>query len=264
MRRGMLILATVLLTVTTAWGQDPDVRRIMEDQQRLHQSDSETATLVMVLVDKGGDKKQRVMRSWKKKMADGLSRTLMAFTEPADIAGTALLSWELADGTGKQWLFLPAMGKMQRVSNSARTDSFMGTDFTYEDMAMDDLDQFDLALTGEADVDGQACYVIEVVPATETERRESGYSKRVFHVRKDILFTVKVEFHDPRGRLIKVQTAHDLERVSGDMWMARKSLMDNQRARHKTLMGIVASHKDAAIDDEVFSERFVLEGRHMQ
>lgn len=263
---GPVLLQVLLfgLAASVAWAQGPDARTIMTEQQRLHQAPVETATVVMILVDKGGAKKQRVMRTWKKKMDDGLTRSLTVFTEPADIEGTALLNWELPDGGAKQWLFLPAMGKMQRVSSSSRTDYFMGTDFTYEDLEADDLDQFDMVLAGEAEVDGQSCHVIEVTPATEAKRRESGYGKRVFTVRKDILFTVKIEFFDPRGRLLKVQTAHELENVSGQMWMARKSLMDNQRTRHKTLMGVVARQTDAVVDDEVFTERSVLEGLYKQ
>ncbi len=260
------VLATValLLLSTAAWAEAPTARQIMEDQQRLHTTASETSTIVMLMVDNAGDKKKREMRNWKKTMDDGLSRSLIAFIQPADIAGTALLSWEDKDGQSKQWLYLPASGKMQRVANNSKTDSFMGTDFAYEDMEIDDLDQYDMVLAGEAELDGQACRVIEVTPATEAKRRESGYGKRVFFVRKDITFVVKIEYYDPRGRLTKVQTAHDLENVRGDMWMARKSLMDNTCARHKTLMGIVSRQVDAQIDDEVFSQRFILEGRHTQ
>jgi outer membrane lipoprotein-sorting protein len=239
-------------------------RAILERQRDLHETSSATSTVVMILADKAGNKKQREFRSWKKTMSDGLARTLMVFTAPADLSGTALLSWETGDGLANQWLYMPATAKMQRVASSSKADFFMGTDFTYEDMEPDDLDQYVMTLTGSADVDGQDCHVIEVVPATPEKAKESGYGKRVFHVRKDITFTVRIEYHDPRGRLVKVQTAHDLENVRGDMWIARKTLMDNLRAKHRTLMGLAAFEVDAAIDDEVFTELYVTQGRALQ
>ncbi|WP_028586627.1 outer membrane lipoprotein-sorting protein [Desulfocurvus vexinensis] len=239
-------------------------RAILERQRDLHETSSATSTVVMILADNAGNKKQREFKTWKKTMDDGLARTLMAFTAPADLAGTALLSWETGDGQAKQWLYMPATGKMQRVASSSKADFFMGTDFTYEDMEPDDLDQYDMTLTGSAELDGQDCHIVEVTPATEAKAKESGYGKRVFYVRKDITFTVKIEYHDPRGRLVKVQTAHDLENVRGQMWIARKTLMNNLRAKHQTLMGLAAFEVDAAIDDAVFTERYVMEGRPLQ
>jgi len=259
-----IALSLLALLPAPARADDPAAREIMERQKKLHETSSETSTVVMLLVDKGGHKKQREIKSWNKTMADGLSRSLMVFSAPQDLAGTALLSWELENQQAKQWLFMPATGKLQRVAASSKADYFMGTDFTYEDMEPDDLNQFDMALTGSVELDGQDCHVIEVTPATEAKRKESGYGKRVFTVRKDITFTVKIEYFDPRGRLLKVQTARDLENVRADMWMARKTLMDNLREKHKTLMGLVSRDVDAAIDDEVFNEHFVTEGRPLQ
>jgi outer membrane lipoprotein-sorting protein len=241
-----------------------DGRAILERQRDLHETSSATSTVVMILADNTGNKKQREFKTWKKTMTDGLARTLMVFSAPADLAGTALLSWETEDALASQWLYMPSTGKMQRVASSSKADFFMGTDFTYEDMEPDDLEQYTMTLTGSADVDGQDCHVIEVVPANETKARESGYGKRVFYVRKDITFTVKIEYHDPRGRLVKVQTAHDLENVRGDMWIARKTLMNNLRAKHQTLMGLAAFAVDASIDDEVFTELYVTQGRALQ
>ncbi len=260
-----LVLSAVLLVPALAVAQDqPTAREIMERQQKLHEAASEKATVVMLLVDRSGSKKKREIRTWKKTMDDGLRRSLMVFAAPEDLAGTALLSWELEGEQAKQWLYMPATGKMQRVASSSKADYFMGTDFTYEDMEPDDLDKFEVSLTGSAQLDGQDCWVIEVVPATDAARKESGYGKRVFTVRKDINFTVKVEYFDPRGRPLKVQTAHDLENVEGAMWIARKTLMDNTRAKHQTLMGIVSREAGAAIPDEVFTERYVTEGRPLQ
>ena len=218
----------------------------------------------MILVDRKGEKKKRVVRSFKKTMADGLSRSLLLFTEPADLAGTSILSVETEPGQGSQWIYLPATKSMQRIASSSKTDYFMGTDLTSEDMEADDLDNFTMTLTGSGVVDGQDCWIIEVVPSTEEKRKASGYSKRIFSVRKDIFFTVKVEFFDRRGREVKTQTNHNLENVRGDMWVAKKSLMDNKRMRHKTLLGLAARDVETPLDDDIFTERFVSSGRRPQ
>jgi len=246
-----------------AFAEDLTARQIMERQKKLHEASSEKASLVMILVDRSGAKKKRVMRSFKKTMPDGLSRSLLLFTEPTDLDGTSILSVETEPSQVSQWIYLPATKAMQRVTSNAKTDYFMGTDFTYEDMQADNLDNFTLNLAGSETLDDQDCWVIEVIP-TEEKRKSSGYSKRIFHIRKDIIFTVKVDFFDRRGREIKTQTNHDLENIRGEMWAAKKTLVDNKHAQHKTLVGLAGLEVDVDLDDEIFSEGFVSSGRRPQ
>ena len=261
-----IVLAIVVLCLTfhSAWAAESTGRQIMERQKELHEAASERSSLVMVLVDRKGGKKTRVVRSFKKTLGSGLARSLMVFTEPADLDGTSILSVETEPGKGSQWIYLPASKKLHRLASRAKTDYFMGTDLTYEDMETDDLESFELKLTGSSQVDGQDCWVVEAVPATDAKRKKSGYSKRIFHVRKDITFTLKVEFFDRRGRPVKTQTSHALEKVRGNMWVARKVLVDNSRSKHKTLLGLATFEVDVDLPDEIFTERFVAAGRRPQ
>lgn len=254
-----LILAVVFCQVANA--QDLTARQIMERQKELHEAEQKKASMVMVLVDRKGTKKKRIVRSFKKTDGQGLAKSLMVFTEPADLAGTSILSVETEKGKASQWIYLSATKKMQRVGSRTKTDYFMGTDLTYEDMEADDLDNFTMTLKGSETLDDQDCWVIEVVPANDTVRKQSGYSKRIFYVRKDISFTVKTVFFGRRGREVKTQTNHELYNVQGDMWAAKKSLIDNKRARHKTLLGLAKLEVGVELDDSIFTERFVSSGR---
>lgn len=254
-------LITAFAFCVVANAQDPSARQIMERQKDLHEAKQKKASMVMVLVDRRGAKKKRIVRSFKKTTAQGLAKSLMIFTEPADLAGTSILSVETEKGQTSQWIYLSATKKMQRIGSRTKTDYFMGTDLTYEDMEADDLDNFTMTLAGSETVDEQDCWVIEVVPANDTIRKESGYSKRVFYVRKDIYFTVKTVFFGRRGREVKTQTNHELYNVQGEMWAAKKSLIDNKRARHKTLLGLAKLEVDVELDESIFTERFVSSGR---
>jgi hypothetical protein len=83
-------------------------------------------------------------------------------------------------------------------------------------------------------------------------------------VRQDIYAPVKIEFYDLRGTLVKTQTIHDYENVKGDVWRAKKTLMDNHKEKHKTLVGVQAKQVDGDIDDKVFTERYVLSEEHIK
>jgi hypothetical protein len=92
----------------------------------------------------------------------------------------------------------------------------------------------------------------------------SGYSKRVVFVRKDILFAIKVDFYNQRGTLFKTQTSHDLEKLEGDAWTAKKTLIIRHKKNHKTLMGIKNRKADIVLTDAVFTENFILSGKYLQ
>jgi len=263
---GLQLLCSLLLLLLfcpAAHAEELTARQIMERQKELHEFASQKSTMVMILVDSKGEKKKRILRSYKKTPHGGLARSLLIFTEPADLEGTSTLAVETEPGQVSQWLYLPASKSMQRVTSSAKSDYFMGTDFTYEDMESDNLDNYDFTQAGDQTVDGQDCWTIEALPRP-AKAKESGYSKRIFTVRKDIFFTVRIEFFDRRGRSIKTQTNHDLKNVSGQSWVANKTLVDNTRAKHKTLVGLAALETDIPLDDEIFTESFVSSGRRPQ
>ncbi len=251
----------VFLCCQSAWATDPGAREIMNKQRALHDAPFESSSLVIILIDRKGKSKKRVIRSFKKTMADNLSRSLTVFTQPADLKGTSILSVETAPSQVSQWIYFPATKSMQRVAASTRTDYFMGTDLTYEDLDADNFDDYKMLITGSEVLDNQDCWIVEVVPANEEVRKTSGYSKRIMYVRKDINFTVKVVFFDRRGRQSKTQTNLDLKNVKGNMWVAQKSIIDNPRKHHKTMLGLASLDLDTEQDDEIFTERFVSSGR---
>ena len=238
-------------------------RQIIEEQQKRHAVKSDIATIVMLLVDKQGHKKARLIRRYGKEFSDGLRRGLIVFIEPKDVAGTALLTWELPGGNSKQWVYLPGYKKMQRIASQSKKSYFMGTDFTYEDLQPDAIENYNYQRKGDETLDGNPCYVVEISPAGKEEQRKSAYTKRVVWVRKDIFYPLKLEFYGRHDRLIKTQTNHNLVKLEGDAWTAKKALMSNIRTGHSTVMGIKDQQVNVPIEDSVFTERFILSGMYL-
>ncbi len=243
-------------------------RDVMEKQKEFHTVQSEIGEEVMLLVDKEGGKEKRQVKRYAKEMGDDIHHYLVVFLSPADIRGTALLTWEQKERDNDQWLYLPAQKKMQRIAKGSKKNYFMGTDFTYEDMEPEDLDNFTYTILRteklEQDNTVSDCYVIESVPANPEKKKESGYSKRIMWIEKQYLYTLKVEFYDRRSRLQKIQTNHAMENVSGTVWRAKKTLMSHLEREHKTLTGITARQINTPVDDSVFTERYILSGKHAQ
>jgi hypothetical protein len=257
----LMLTITLSASAALAAGQGEE---IMREQKKRHEVNSETSSVVMLLVDDKGNKEKRLLDQFSKKAEKGESRAMMVFLDPADIKGTALLTWEHDTTPSDQWLYLPAQKKMQRIAQGSKKSYFMGTDFTYEDLEPEDIENFSYTVLAEEPCDGGTCWKIEAVPANPETGKDSGYAKRLMWVRQDNYVTVKIEFFDRRERLLKTQTAQELENVEGTVWRARKTLMDNHKENHKTLMGLKERAINQPIADEVFTERYILSGRHVK
>lgn len=269
-RKNMVLFVAGLCLIGGGLAQATDMtgRQIMEKQKELHKVKTEFGAEVMLLVDKDNNQERRQLRRYAKEMEKNLHRYLVAFLSPGDVKGTALLTWEQKGRENDQWLYLPAQKKMQRIAKGSKKNYFMGTDFTYEDMEPEDIDSFTYTVlrSEKLNHDGKDydCYVIQAVPANEERARESGYSKRIMWIETRLLITLKAEFYDRRGRLQKTQTSHEFENIGGTVWRPKKTLMAHHEKNHKTLTGVTLRKVNETIDNAVFTDRFILSGKHTE
>jgi hypothetical protein len=238
-------------------------RDVIETQKNLHHASTARDNVVMILVDENDERKIRHLVRSAKEDDDGLVRTLLVFSEPSEIRETALLTREISEGQYKQWIYFPGDKSLQRIADKTQQTSFMGSDFTYEDLQPRSLNDYTYTFAPEEGIDGQPCFVIDIEPATKQVKRASAYSRIRAWVRKDIFFTVKTEFFDHRSRLFKTQTAYELENSHEKAWYAKKVLMENHLKSHKTLMGVTSKQVNLPLDDEVFSENYILLRKHL-
>ncbi|MCG8634408.1 MAG: outer membrane lipoprotein-sorting protein [Desulfobacterales bacterium] len=264
----LMFVLIVGLPLSGAVASELTGRQVMEKQEELHKAQSEYGEEVMLLVDtKSGSKEKRDVKRYAKDVGDDLNRALLVFLKPADIKGTALLTHENPD-TDDQWLYMPAVKKMQRIAQGSKKSYFMGTDFTYEDMEPEDIDNYNYTIKKEETADHvkppKDCYVIEAVPANKEKKKATSYSKRLIWVDKENFTTVKVEFYDRRKRLLKTQKSFEFENLTGTVYRPKKTIMDNHKKKHKTLSLVKKRTLNESIEDSVFTERFIMSGKHVE
>lgn len=259
MKKNILFSAAFLLAPALMAAESLTARQVMDKQKSLHRSTSEAESIKMALIDKKGKEEVREMKRLSMEVDKENSNCLMVFLSPKDIKGTSLLTWQHDKGADDQWLYLPAMGKkMKRIAEGSKKGYFMGTDFTYEDLSPESLDDYEYTMLREETVESHPCYVIESKPINPDVLKSSGYSKKTLWVRKDIFFTVKIEFYNKRDKLQKTQTLTDVVKVEGDLYRADKSIMDHLENEHKTVMTSLKRQINAAVDKGLFTERSVL------
>ena len=262
-----LVFSMFFIFIFTNYSMGITGKQIMKKQKKLHKVKSEYGEEVMLLVDvRSKSKKTRRVKRYSKDMGNGLKRYLLVFLKPADIRGTALLTHEKKK-KDDQWLYMPAVKKMQRIAQGSKKSYFMGTDFTYEDMEPEDINNYNYRLKKSQNLIRKKrkvrCYVIDATPANRAKKRSSGYSKRTMWIDKKNLTTLKVKFFDRRRRLIKTQKSYGMKRITGTVYRPSKTIMDNHRKKHKTLTLVKKRRINKKIKSSTFNQRFILTGRHV-
>ena len=233
-----MTLLVALLVAAAAQMNAQTGRDIVQRVKDRPDGNTRYAEMQLTLVKKNGDKRERKMVSWA--MDEGKdTKKIMFFTYPGDVKGTGFLTWDY-DQAGKEddkWLYLPAaMKKTRRISgSSSKTDYFMGTDFTYDDMGGRNVDDDTHKLLREEVRDGHKCWVVESVPKDAREI----YSRKLTWIRQDCDTAVYVEFYDKLDKLHRVMTVQDIQKVQG-FWTVMKMEMKNVQNGHSTQITVSA------------------------
>ena len=211
-----------------------------------------TSKIRMLLIDKRGNKRFRNLITVVKKYGD-LSKSYMRFTSPADIDGTSFLTWENKDRDDDQFLYLPALQRVRRIVSSQKSNRFVNTDYTYEDLQSREVAQDTHTILREEKIDTYDCWVLESIPK---RLDDSQYGKRIIWVIKEIYLPLKIEFYDKRNRLFKIFTGKKIQKIDG-IWTILDAEMNDLKKEHRTLMKTDEVQYNRNVPDEVFTKGYM-------
>ncbi len=138
----------------------PDARALLKEAENRHRTRTQQYAGDLTVVNKEGKVRKKGWKSFREGYA-GDAKNLTRFTDPPEVKGVGFLSLPRPGGANPdQWLYLPSMKRERRIAPQDRDSSFVGTDFSYEDMEEFDHEKYKVALQGEEIVEGYACYVI--------------------------------------------------------------------------------------------------------
>lgn len=230
---------------------------VLEQQRSRHSVASAKCRAEMALVDAKGHRETRTLTLMTRE--NGEARDFLAvFLAPDDIRGAALLAKMPAQGTGDLFLYLPAADAVQRISEASKKNSFLGSDFTYEDLEPERIENFNYRILRSEMLEEQNCWVIEAVPADSQKARQSAYSKRILWITKAHLATLRVEFYDRRERLVKSLANRDIL-----VWRPRTAIMESALTGHKTILTLVGEEEiNISLEDSLFTTEALKEQVH--
>lgn len=190
-----------------------------------------TGTMRMILKDKKGDTSEREMhvKALEGPEAEG-DKTLMIFESPKDQKGTALLTYQHKSRDDDQWLYLPALKRVKKIASTTKSGPFMGSEFSFEDVGGQQVDEYTYKYLRDESYDGQDCYVVESAPKDEN----SGYTKVISWVDKQHYRTLKADFFDRKQSHLKTLTATGFKLYIDKFWRPDQVEMVNLQTGKST------------------------------
>jgi len=258
------LLATLLIVSSNTMANTlPTGEQIAKNINARNEGISLSRKMRMVLTDKRGKERIRETVSYRKYFGNE-KRTVIHYLTPRNIKKTAFLTFDYpeAEKDDDQWLYLPAMRKVRRISASDRGDYFLGTDFTYEDIKKESkvtLEDYTRKTLREEDLNGNPTYVLKATPVNDEVAEELGYGKVIKWIDKNIWMSRKSEFYDVRGKPLKTIYTEDIKKVDG-IWTAHRLKVDNHKTGHKTLFIFSDVIYDKEVRDDFFTQRALRRG----
>lgn len=206
---------------------------VQADQSDLGWRDSET-TVRMVLRNRAGQESTRTMRLRTLEVTEpGLGdRSIVIFDSPRDIDGTALLSHTKVLEPDDQWLYLPALKRVKRISSKNKSGPFVGSEFAYEDLLSQEVAKYDYRWVREEPCGGLECHVVERIP----RYKNSGYTRQLIWWDKEEYRPQRIEFYDRKGDLLKTLEYEGYQKYLGKFWRSDIQRMTNHQTGKSTII----------------------------
>lgn len=235
----------------------PNAVSIMTSAKNRVQTDTVSSRSRMVITAANGSTSERLIDQYSKDGPNG-ARSVIVFQSPSTTAGTRFLTMDNASGGSDQWIFLPSLGRIRRIAASESGSSFMGTDFSYDDISSMDRDiTLDThSLLREENLNGRLCYVIQSVPLNASYQ----YSKTITWIDRESYLIYKAEMYNRRAELVKVMEMSDFRDVQ-DRLTPMQTKISTVGAGTSTMITMEILKYDDPIPEGVFTTAFLETGR---
>lgn len=247
----IIILFTVsVLNAQERITDEDEARAIFENvDERRNSINTESAEMSMVITDSRNRTRSRTMQFWSKIEGED-SYSLIIFSDPGNVRGTGFLSVN-EDGNTTQRLYLPSVGRIQSISSGERDDSFMGSDFTYEDLGDQDPDDYDFEWLEEHD---------EIYKVRASKPKSEQYDYVEFEIDKERYTLLQIDYFDQEGAQIKRLEAENFEQLTDQLWSPSKMTMFDLIEERNTVIEWNNRKINVQVEDWRFTERGLRRG----
>jgi len=246
--------AAIVLCAAPAHAADPSADEIVKRslESFYYAGNDMRARVNMKLVNAQGKVREREMTLLRLNLGNsGDQRYYIYFHAPADVKRTSFLVWKYPAKEDDRWIYVPALKLVKRIAVDDKRSSFVGSDFTYEDVSGRDLEDETHVLVRKEDLAGRPAYVVESKPKTP-----SDYSRRLSWIDRERWLPLKEEYFDARNEPLRTFTADKLEQI-GEQWTVTVRSMKNLQSGHRTEVVFREIEYGVGIKQDIFTERYL-------
>lgn len=257
-----LIATTLLAFAPAAQAQEDPVAKgttIAREWERHNRGFGDfKAEMKMILINAAGASTERTMRLSVLEVPDENEgdKSLIVFDHPADVRGTKVLTHSHILTPDDQWLFLPAMKRVKRISSGNKSGPFLGSEFAYEDIASQEFSKYSYRWLRDEPCGDVTCFVVESRPLYE----KSGYTRLVTWY-DDRYRIRRVEYFDRKNARLKVQIPSGYKRYLDRFWRATELMMENVQTGKKTRLVYESYTFNTGLRDRDFGKNALQRGR---
>lgn len=251
-----LTLLFALLLVSISSYAEPDASSIVEKSLNAfyYTADDMQVNVKMQLINTQGQIRERDMVMLRKNTDQGgEQKYYIYFQSPSDVKGTSFMVWKYTQQEDDRWIFIPAVKMVRRIAADDKRSSFVGSDFTYEDVSGRDIQDETHSIKALGDsLDGRQVYIIESRPKSDNV----DYAKRIAWIDKERWVPLKEQYFDGRGELIREFTADKVEKID-NFWSITARTMKNTQTGHRTKVTWSKVNYNVGLAENLFSERYL-------
>ncbi len=225
----LIVLAISLIPIPTVFAETPEEKGLaiaLEAEKRDEGFTDFTANMEMILRNRHGQESRRKIGVRTLEQKDDGDKSLTIFDTPRDVKGTALLTFSHKTGDDDQWLYLPALKRVKRISSRNKSGSFMGSEFSYEDIASQEVEKYTYTYIKDEPYKNHDCFVVESYPV---DKKNSGYTRMVSWRDKTEYRLWKVDYFDRKGSHLKTLIFDDYQQYLGKFWRSQSMKMVNHQ-----------------------------------
>jgi len=214
-------------------------------------NDMKAKVRMRLLSKDGGERVRELIMARRNVKTGGDQKYFILFLQPADVRDMTFLVWKYPQRDSDRWLYIPAIKLVKRIAADDKRSSFVGSDFSYEDVSGRAVEEDNHALLREEKFEGKDVFVVKSIPKDE---KSADFGYKISWVDKGSFVLWKEEYYDKRGSLSRVFTADEVKPIQGFPTTIRRT-MKNVQTGHRTEVTYEEVKYNLALADSLFSER---------
>lgn len=245
MRAAFLAMACLLPATANADAKGLEIAKKVDEANEGF--GGEVSEMEMVLINAYGDRTTRRMTSTVLEVLGDGDKSKIEFLWPADVKGTRMLTWAHKRDDDDQWLYLPAIKRTKRISSSNKSGSFMGSEFSYEDLGSQEVEKFTHTFLEDTTLGDREVWKMKRVPADA----RSGYARQLLWIDKQYMNPLKIEYYDRKNELLKTSALSGYERFDR-LWRVGKIAMVNHQTKKRSELVWKSRSLHVELDEDDF------------